>query len=352
MIAGSLQIQIEAEYAKLEDQLRDVASRSEDAGRKAAERFGARFAESIKGFAKQAAQGLSDEIGKIGKPKQLIAVVAAGLKEAAAGGWQDTLLAGLKSIPIVSAMSDIIESTIKIVTGAAKAEMKAAAESAKADKAYANAKARTDDINARQMQHEDSLLQAKIDNAVAVGDAYAEAYAVADLEFQKIARKRDQDLKKSTDDENGKQRKAIEQTYQDELAAITRAYDIKVSKADDAAMKEAEAQRKAAEDAATAVFEKQQKDADELAKLNRKLADDEMKRQTRMSEEIAKATTESDRARSDAASATGSMATSFGTYTFSAYTDSEKKSNDEKMVAGLKDVVKAIETQSATGGFG
>jgi colicin import membrane protein len=352
MLAGTLQIQIEAEYAKLEDQLRDVASKSEDAGKKAAEKFGAKFKDAIKGFGKQAAEGLSEELGKIGKPKQMIAVVAAALKEAAAGGgWQDTLLAGLKSIPIVSAMSDIIENTIKLVTGAAKQEMKAAADSAKADKAYAAAKARTDDINARQVQHEDALLQAKIDNAVAVGDAYAEAYAVADLEYQKIARKRDEDLKKSTDDENGKQRKLIEQTYQDELAAITRNYDMKVSKADEAAAKEAEAQRKAAEDAATAVYEKQQKDAEELAKLNQKLAADEEKRQRKIADDVAKATKESDQARSAAVAESGSISTSFGTYTYSAYTDAEKKSNDEKMVAGLKDVVKAIETQSATGGF-
>jgi hypothetical protein len=352
MIAGSLQIQIEAEYAKLEDQLKDVASKAEDAGKKAAEKFGAKFKEAVKGFGKQAAEGLSDELGKIAKPKQMIAVVAAALKEAAAGGgWQDSLLAGLKSIPIVSAMSDIIENTIKLVTGAAKEEMKAAAESAKADKAYATAKARTDDINARAMQHEDALLQAKIDNAVAVGDAYAEAYAVADLEYQKIARKRDEDLKKSTDDENGKQRQAIEQTYQDQLAAITRTYDLNVQKADEAIAKEAAEQKKKAEEVATAAYDKQQKDAQDLAKLNKKLADDEAKRQKKIADDILKATTESDQARASAAATTGSMSTSFGTYTFSAYTDAEKKNNDEKMVSELKNVVKAIETQGSAGGF-
>lgn len=352
MIAGSLQIQIEAEYAKLEDQLRDVASKSEDAGKKAAEKFGAKFNEAVKGFGKQAAEGLSDELGKIGKPKQMIAVVAAALKEAAAGGgWQETLLAGLKSIPIVSAMSDIIESVMKIATGAAAQEAKAAADTAKADKAYAAAKARTDDINARQVQHEDALLQAKIDNAVAVGDAYAEAYAVADLEYQKIARKRDEDLKKSTDDENGKQRKMIEQTYQDDLAAITRTYDLKVQKADEAAAKEAEAQRKAAEQTATEAFEKKKKEAEDLAKLNKKLEDDEIKRMKKVHEDIFKATKESDAARASAAAEAGSMSTSFGTYTYSAYTDADKKANDEKMVSELKNVVKAIQTNSAAGGF-
>ena len=380
MIAGTLQIAIEADYKKLEEQFKDIAKKAESEGEKAAEnwidqfmhkmddeglvsaagdlgkKLGTKLKENAnkawEGFKAEAGKGLDEELGKMAKPKSLIGVVSAALKEAAAGGgWQETLLAGLKSIPIVSAMSDIIESVMKIATGAAAQEAKAAADTAKADKAYAAAKSRTDDINARQVQHEDALLQAKIDNAVAVGDAYAEAYAVADLEYQKIARKRDEDLKKSTDDENGKQRKMIEQTYQDDLAAITRTYDLKVQKADEAAAKEAEAQRKAAEQTATEAFEKKKKEAEDLAKLNKKLEDDETKRMKKVHEDIAKATTESDKSRISAASATGSMSTSFGTYTFSAYTDTEKKSNDEEMVSQLKNVVKAIETKSSTGGF-
>lgn len=75
-----------------------------------------------------------------------------------------------------------------------------------------------------------------------------------------------------------------------------------------------------------------------------------LKRQGKLSEDLASADADSMKTRVGVASSTATRSTALGSFSFGAYSDTEKKKNDELQVGYLKVVAEKLKMQSI-GGF-
>lgn len=326
MNAGNIYIGVEAVYEKLLAQFKDVATRSEQAGKGAGKAF-------AQGFSENAKEGSSKIVAEIERKfKAALGATAitnafrAALRAGAEGqDWKDAILAGIKSLPLVGPLTQAFEDAIRIATGQAEKDADRAREAARQQqqREYSRQREQTaalerDDIAKRALDRQEARLRKEIASAVDAEDKRAEARKKAELELFRLARQRDADLSKAFRDDR---KAAIRQTYEDEAALVEqnlqREYRL-IEKAES----EIEADR---------AEKTRERIAKELEGLQSNISDLEQKR-------------------IDFGKDIGTTSTSFGTFRFSAYTDEEKKRVDQQIVEEIR-AIKERAAQIASGGI-
>lgn len=326
MNAGNIYIGVEAVYEKLLAQFKDVATRSEQAGKGAGKAFADGFSEN----AKEGSSKIVAEIERKFKAALGATAITNALRAALRAGaegqdWKDAILAGIKSLPLVGPLTQAFEDAIKIATGQAEKDADRAREAARQQqqREYSRQREQTaalerDDIAKRALDRQEARLRKEIASAVDAEDKRAEARKKAELELFRLARQRDADLSKAFRDDR---KAAIRQTYEDEAALVEqnlqREYRL-IEKAES----EIEADR---------AEKTRERIAKELEGLQSNIADLEQKR-------------------IDFGKEIGTTSTSFGTFRFAAYTDEEKKRVDQSILAEIR-AIKDRAAQIASGGI-
>lgn len=326
MNAGNIYIGVEAVYEKLLAQFKDVATRSEQAGKGAGKAFADGFSEN----AKEGSSKIVAEIERKFKAALGATAITNALRAALRAGaegqdWKDAILAGIKSLPLVGPLTQAFEDAIKIATGQAEKDADRAREAARQQqqREYSRQREQTaalerDDIAKRALDRQEARLRKEIASAVDAEDKRAEARKKAELELFRLARQRDADLSKAFRDDR---KAAIRQTYEDEAALVEqnlqREYRL-IEKAES----EIEADR---------AEKTRDRIAKELEGLQSNISDLEQKR-------------------IDFGKEIGTTSTSFGTFRFSAYTDEEKKRIDQQIVEEIR-AIKERAAQIASGGI-
>lgn len=326
MNAGNIYIGVEAVYEKLLAQFKDVASKSEQAGKGAGKAFSDGFAENAKDGSSKIVADIERKLKSALGATAITNALRAALRAGAEGqDWKDAILAGIKSIPIVGPLTQAFEDAIKIATGRAEQDAERARAAAKQEqqREYSRQREQTaalerDDIAKRGLDRQEARLRKEIASAVDAEDKRLEARKKAELEVFRLARQRDSDLAKAFRDDR---KAAIRQTYEDEAALVEqnlqREYRL---------IEQAEA-----EVAADRAKKDQERIAKQLEGFQKDISDLEQKR-------------------IDFGKEIGTTSTAFGTFRFAAYTDDEKKRVDQSILAEIR-AIKDRAAQLASGGI-
>lgn len=326
MNAGNIYIGVEAVYEKLLSQFKDVASKSEQAGKTSGKAFSDGFAENAKDGSSKIVADIERKFKAALGATAITNALRAALRAGAEGqDWKDAILAGVKSIPLVGPLTQAFEDAIRIATGRAEQDAERARAAAKQEqqREYSRQREQTaalerDDIAKRSLDRQEARLRKEIASAVDAEDKRLEARKKAELEIFRLARQRDSDLAKAFRDDR---KAAIRQTYEDEVALVDqnlqREYRL-IQKAED-------------EIAADKAKKDQERIAKELEAFQKDISDLEQKR-------------------IDFGKEIGTTSTAFGTFRFAAYTDDEKKRVDQSILAEIR-AIKERAAQLASGGI-
>jgi hypothetical protein len=322
MNAGKIEISVSANYADLERQLREVTDKSTAAGRTAGRGLAQEFDRAASSFS----SGIGAKIaGGIAFDK-----VARGLANALKAGaegaeWEEVLLSGLRSLPIVGTLSDLISAGIDAGLGFSEQRRIQAEQLETAEKVRKAAEERgktertiRDDIEKQRTREEEIVRKIALASVEAEQDARLSARLRAEEEIARLARQKETELDAAR---SAEQEKSIERRYAKERELV----DANLQKEyREIETKEKEAAQRDAERSA-AIREKQLEEArTQIEKL-------EERRQT-------------------VASETGTAQTRLGTFRFAAYTDREKKEVDAAILAEIRQI-RAKTGTIAQGGF-
>ena len=310
MNAGKIEISVSANYADLERQLREVTDKSTAAGRTAGRGLAQEFDRAASSFS----SGIGAKIASGIAFDKIARGLANALKAGAEGAeWQDVLLSGLKSLPIVGTIADLISAGIDAGLGFSEQRRLQAEQLETAEKVRKAAEERgktersiRDDIEKQRTREEEIVRKMAIQSAESEGDARKAARLKAEDEIARLQKQKQEELdaarsaaqERSIESRYAKERQLVDQNLEREYREIE-------SKEKEAASREAERLQ--------AIREKQLEESrTQIEKLEQR--------------------------RESVASETGTAQTRLGTFRFAAYSDAEKKAIDAAILAEIRQI--------------
>ena len=361
MIAGNVSVTVSADYANFDQGMKAVEARATTAGANAGSGFAKKLGERFAANTEKMGSRLAGMFGP-----QLIVGVADAFTESLneGGSIGSALMKGFRTLPLASTFMDLGDAISNRLLGTQKelnegqnryaedlaytaqkeaeiAELHEAniASAAKAEAAAAEAAKKQIEETARleqsmsDLREKKQMSQAELELKLAreVGDERKAIDIEFDMAHQQLFNKQNELMKGKTDDEKRAVGEVMQLEYQGLLA------NQRVSLAKLAEREKAEA------DALDEASMKRAEDAEKDAAAT-------LKRQGKLSEDLASADVESMKTRVGVASSTATRSTALGSFSFGAYSDTEKKKNDELQVGYLKVVAEKLKMQSI-GGF-
>lgn len=357
MIAGNVSVTVSADYANFDQGMKAVEARATTAGATAgsgfAKKLGERFAANT--------EKMGSRLGAMFGPQLIVGVADAFTESLNEGGSiGSALMKGFRTLPLASTFMDLGDAISNRMLGtqqeinagqnrqAETLALIAAQAEEMAAEVEADLKSRADAEAARKKQIEETarlelsmsdlrekkqMSQAELELKLAreVGDERKAIDLEFDMAHQQLFNKQNELMKGKTDDEKRAVGEVMQLEYQGLLA------NQRVSLAKLAEREKAEA------DALDEASMKRAEDAEKDAAAT-------LKRQGKLSEDLASADADSMKTRVNVASSTATRSTALGSFSFGAYSDTEKKKNDELQVGYLKVVAEKLKMQSI-GGF-
>jgi len=361
MIAGNISVTVSADYANFDQSMKVVEARATTAGATAgsgfAKKLGERFAANT--------EKMGSKLGAMFGPQLIVGVADAFTESLNEGGSiGSALMKGFRTLPLASTFMDLGDAISNRLLGTqleinagqnryqetltliAQQEEEMAAEVAADLKSRADAEAAATAAAKKQIEEtarlEESLIdlrakkemsQTELELKLAreVGDERKAIDIEFDMAHQALFNKQNQLMKGKTDDEKRMVGEVMQLEYQGLLA------NQRVSLAKLAEREKAEA------DALDEASMKRAEDAEKDAAAA-------LKRQDKLSQDIASAEVDSMKTRIGVASSTATRSTALGSFSFGAYSDTDKRKNDELQVGYLKIVAEKLKMQSI-GGF-
>jgi hypothetical protein len=346
MNGGKIEISIAAVYSQFEADMKKAAAAAVPGGKAVGEAFGDGFSRGSTKYIDRATQDITKKLTAAVGVFSIVNSFSAALEEGAKGASiGESIVAGIKSVPVVGTLVTIGENLGQIiankVTGqleanAIVAQQKALTERNKliveqenkareAAQALADEEQKLEDearkATERSIQREYDLRRELEIRQLEEAGKYREALMLrSGLKQAQILRDMDEQIQRARSQEEGESIIRVAQQRIKNLDAETKFDLANKEKADaerisKAAAAEAAARIKAEQDVIDAAYEK--------------LKENDSKVSAIMEERMSLGT------------ATGSVGTSFGTFKFRAYTDTEKKANDKAMVNKLDAIAKS-----------
>ena len=340
MNAGRIDIEIAANYAKLEAQLRQVERSSIDAGRKAGSGFAEFFSKASANLGQQVSGQVMKTFGFAAISQGMAAALKAGVEDKS---WNDALIDVIKSIPIANIAVQILESGLDVALGLTKQkrQMQETIDESEKLRSATETRLQTKQANAervagyervlreRQIQLEIERLK-KSAQTEETQQAYLAAMEKLDQE-KFLADKRKALAEAASDEEIELVNRVFSAREDDERRARFNSWR-EIYR--DFAERERQ-EKRFQEEKQKAAIEAEREEMTAIGELAREQGENRIKIEERIAQKRAEL------AESQAAGiSTG--ATALGSFKFDAYPDSEKKRNDEQQLAKLEEIRDAI----------
>lgn len=315
MIGGSLVIDVEASYEKLEKDLIEIASKAAQSGDLAGKEFGSEFQKATKTGLMKIEEEITSSLKRAVGSKSIAQAFAASLKTAATGGDIADVLQNISEsfnrVPILGSFVQAGGAVADLIYGSSKAAGEAAKQMEKVERAAAAAAYYEDKMNAQRqalrdgaLDHETALLRLQMSNMEELEDKRGVVRKRLEIELFEAQRQRDQSESVLTDP---KLLSAVGVRYEDQVAEAKE----RARRGENAIVRaEAEKAKAEAETKAKKDGERVKELLDEVAAL--------------------------EKTRVEMSQATDSASTAFGTFKFSAYTEIEKRDNDKYLLSEVR----------------
>jgi hypothetical protein len=346
MNGGKIEISIAAVYSQFEADMKKAAAAAVPGGKAVGEAFGDGFSSGSTKYIDRAMQDITKKLTAAVGVFSIVNAFSAALEEGAKGAsLGESIVAGIKSVPVVGTLVTMGENLGQIiankVTGQLEADAIVAQQRAlnernkliveqenkarEAAQAYADEEEKLADearkATERSIQKEyDLRKELEIRQLEAAGKTREAIIARSALKEAQILRDMNDQISNARSEAEGESITRIAQQRIKNLRAETQIDLADKEKADaerisKAVAAEAEARIKAEQEIIDAAYDKLRRNDEQAAGI--------------MDERLG------------LGAATGSIGTSFGTFKFGAYTDTEKKANDKAMVSKLDAIAKS-----------